>query len=355
MLGQMDPVVVPPTEAELQAAYERGFGPPVPGRVAFAAVRSGLEHQLLQERRVAAREEQRRRALEAVGLKIDLRVIEQVVQRIRAGRLTAAEIPAGLVASLAGERLASYRLDGREVVLSVEDWRNRFNALFVRHLPANSEELETGIQDLAIADGVAGLARARGADRAPRFVEDRRNFLYYQALDLFEKERLRPRIEVSDAEATAYYRAHASEFARPVRARGTLLRFANEAAAAAWLRERKAAPPSGDEIEVSALSPLPGAVRATEVILRLPDGATFGPVSTPSGALIFVKRTAETELSPYAAVAAQVRNKLTLARLETLELAVAREWAAHHAITDRLPLADFGVDGLVRKPWVALN
>jgi hypothetical protein len=221
-------------------------------------------------------------------------------------------------------------------------------------LPADLAQLTANIQDLVAREYSWRNARSRGLDHEAQFVEDRRNFLYYQALDFFEKEKLLPQIEITAAETTAYYRSETAEFIQPLRARGRLFHFRELSGAASWLQTREeAAAQSAEDIEVSRQSPIPGAERLVERILRIPDGMPFGPFRTETGPAIFLKQTTQSGPRPYAEVSEAISAKLTRLKLQALELKLAREWALHHVIEDKLDPKEFGVAGPVEKPWRA--
>jgi hypothetical protein len=154
----------------------------------------------------------------------------------------------------------------------------------------------------------------------------------------------------------AYYHAHLSEFCRPAHARGKLFHFPDMTTAVAWLRARQEADAdTTEEIDVSTDSPIPGAERSTERILRAETGRPIGPFRGASGILIFLKRTTETEQLPYSAVADTIRAKLTQLKLTALELKLGREWAPRNLIEDYLHPEEFAIIGPVQKPWAALQ
>jgi hypothetical protein len=260
------------------------------------------------------------------------------------------------VGPLALAVIATYHLGDARTELTVAAWQHRFNEQFVRVMPATVAQLQESIRDLVAKEYGWHNARRRGLDREPQFVEDRRNFLYYQALDLFEQEKLRPRIEITREEAEACYRREILEFTKPLRARGRLLRFRDLADAQGWMRTRDgSAVLVAEAIEVSRQSPIPGGEKLIERILDFPDGRPFGPIRTPSGLVVFFKETTERGRRPYAEVADLIRSKLAQRKLEALELTLAREWAPRYVIEDRLHPQEFGVTDPVEKPWVARN
>ncbi len=352
MLAQTEPAVAPPTDAELHDAYDKF--PEQPGRTKppFEQQRPFLEKKLLQDRRLAVKRTQRDQAVAVLKLEIVHETVAKLLQCLQAEPSTTVEVSEKLVAPLAGERLATYRLGDETMTLTVDGWRERFNALFVRERQTSTAQLEANIRDLVVAEFAASEARRLGLDREPRFAEDRRNFVYAQALDLFEKEKLLPQIEIKPAEAEAYYREHSAEFMRPARAKGKLHRFADVAAAMAWMHAPQGKEEHASEtIVVSRESPLPGAPKATEPILHLRAGMPHGPIPTPDGALVFINESTETEPLPYATVKEAILAKLGRTQLDALELKLAREWAPHYVIEDGLRPEEFGLNGPVEKPW----
>jgi hypothetical protein len=239
--------------------------------------------------------------------------------------------------------------------LTVREWADRWNAQFVHLLPRNNDQLQTSIEDMVVTESEVHAAREHGRDREPKFIEDRRNFLYYQALDLYEKEILLPRIKITSAESEAYYKEHPTEFSRPIRARGKLFRFSDDASAIEWLHSKdRASLGTGEDVIVSAQSPLTGAENATGLILRMDVGKTFGPVHTPLGPIVFFKQYTETELLPYKEAVDSVQATLSRPKMEKLEIGLAREWASRYAIQDNINPEKLGIRGSIQKPWAPL-
>lgn len=354
ILAQATLTAESPTAAELQAAYDRSPAPARGDKASFEQLRPALEQAWVQQHRQAQQQALRAQALQAANLAINADTAGKLVERIRAGAPGSAKIPEELIAPLADEVLATYRLGDETVSLTVRGWREHFNRLFVRTPVTDARILEAGVQDRIVADFAYRDALRRGLDQGEQFIEDRRNFRYYQALELFEKEHLLPRIEIAPAEMAAHYREHPAEYSRPVRAAGRLFRFADLAAATSWLKGGAGdAAGAGEEFTVSRERPLPGANQATGLLLRMEKGLKFGPIPVQRGYLGFLKQDTETELQPFPEVMSAIRAKLAQPKLDALEIQLAREWAPRHAIEDRLNPEEFGVVGPVAKPWPA--
>ncbi len=354
-LAQLAEAGAAPTESEMRLAYEAlpasadGQKPP------FEKVRLWLQQRLTQQHREANHHSWYLQAVAPAKLTLNPTVAQDLVQRLRVKLGPQSEIGEELVGELSTKPLATYRRDGTDVTLTVEQWRQHWNAQFIHVPPTSMEQLQSSIEDWLIADAEAAAARQSGRDREARFIEDRRNFLYYQALDLFEKSVLTTRIEITPVELETYYREHSAEFARPTKAHGKLLRFPDEVTGSKWLRSRT---PSeldlASEITVSAQEPFSAAPGATDVILRTADGQTFGPITTPTGTVIFLKERTETERIAFAEVENRSGTILSRPKLDALELRLAREWSPRFTIRDHFHSEAFGVAGSVQKPWAAV-
>jgi len=323
---------------------------------------AGYENYVRRQRMALIQQKRRTRLLETSGFAFDRAAGQEIVARMRTLPLRTQAIPAELLSEIGALPMASYRVDGESCTVSFSMWSGYFNSLYLRRLPGNFPELQKSVEDLVVMELDCREAHQRGLDRTPRFAEDRRNFMHYQVLDLFERERLRPTIRISEAEIADRYREHSDDYAEPVRARGALLRFADEAGALAWMaRGREAAAPvqtsapgplGMEELVVTAAQPLELMPGVTPAILMAPDGQAFGPAASPLGYFVFAKRTTERETLPLAAVAERIRSELTRSKLDAAELSLAREWSGRFAIEDRIPYAQLGFAGEEPSaPW----
>jgi hypothetical protein len=328
----------------------------------FDPARAGFEGYMRNRRMDLVRQKRRVLSLRESGLVFQEENARRVVDQLQSLPARTFEIPGDRLRAIATLPLASYRRGELLVAVSVSGWRDYFNDLFVRRLPRQLEQLRTDVEDLVMMELDCLEARRRGLEQTARFVEDRRNFLYYQALDLFEKERLCPAISISDAEVETHYRDHLAEYDVPVRANGMLLRFMDAVAAAAWVEQNRGSPGessfrfpglvSATAAVVSGERPLEMFPNDPMPVLMAPDGQVFGPFVTPAGCFVFIKRSTKRETPPLGEVAGRVRAELMREKLHNMELSLAREWAGRFEVEDRIPYAKIGFgDEKGRGPW----
>jgi hypothetical protein len=269
-------------------------------------------------------------------------------------------LPKGILAlapdtpsTVAEASLASYVDDGKLVRITVGSWISRMNSLFARQAPADLAEVERSVEDMAVMRLDCEEARLRGIDRAPQFVEDRRNFLNAQVLDFFERENLIPSIRIGDEEIADYYRTHSPDFVQVTAARGRLLGFGDGNSALAWIgagamadsgRPMETPPPQSEVgFAVSGAHPIPGFPNLTPAILYSPDGTKLGPFPTAQGVVVIVKTSTERSLLPLGRVASGIRAKIVRRLLDQRESALAREWSGQFHVEDRIPYEDYGL------------
>jgi len=344
-----------PSEEALRRAYATMTTQEARPGADFETMRPALAKHLRDQHRQRVVQARRMEILSAARLVVVNDSAEQVVQRLQETTSPEAQIPPSCLAAYADRGLATYWVDGHATDLTVEGWREQFNRQFFRRVPTDVSSLKTSIEEMVCLECDYREACLRGLDRTPQFIEDRRNFLYQQVLDLFERERLRPQIEISWAELTEHYRRNVNDYQRPVRARGRILRFATIPEAENWLRNHsECADDAGEPFVVSREHPLPGvAPTMTEMLLRMPNGRTLGPIPMVSAVLVFQKQASETEPVPLEAAADAIRETLARPRLEALERRLAHEWAGRHEVVDNLRFADFGIPEPAAKPWAA--
>lgn len=272
----------------------------------------------------------------------------------------ALEVPKNATEFLENEVMARYHRERVPVSITVGEWRTYFNHQFVRRLPRNSAALFGSLKEMIAIDLEVHQARARGEDQTPQFIEDRRNFLHYQALDLYEKEQLLPKITASEEDLHEYYNRHLNNFSQPVGAHCLVLRFESEEKARDWLvksRNSVATSLTSDlileqtETLVSRETPVPGLATLTEVLLHSPDSALFGPATGSQGWIVILKRSAEIQPSPYNAVSSQIRAQLLQDRLDEKELSMANAIVKKFEVKDTIPYSQFGVPETLVKPW----
>ena len=311
------------------------------------------EQQRIQRNQRAAR-------LRAAGAQVDGGICVKLAEAIKALPPKIMEVPSSATEGLSNEVLASYASDNQRITVTVEAWRNHFNDQFIRRFPRIPMAVKENVEAMIAVDLAVREAREQKRDQAPQFVEDRRNFLHHQALELFEKEQLTPKIRVSDDEVKAHYEKYQATYSHVSQAQGWALRFESPEKAAEWLQQSKPAFQEAlssamilgkTEWDVSSTAPLAGSENMTEALLRLPEGQALGPVPAPEGCTVFIKRSEVKSPMPLQAVAERVRSTLMRERLDELELALAKELVKKYEVIDRIPYARFGVSESLRKPW----
>jgi hypothetical protein len=284
------------------------------------------------------------------------------VETLRSVPSTLITIPADCCSAIADRQLASYDDDGRTAKVSVMVWCDFFNSLFMKKIPRISSETVESLRSLVQEELGCREARRQGLDQAPQFAEDRRNFRYYQALDLFEKEILQPQIVVSSEEIGATYQDHAEKYRRPWRAKGSLLHFASSDDALSWLNfhtmgtaadnsRRSPDPRSSEPCVVSSDHPAPGLEAQTDTILFMPDGRPLGPFPSGQGAIVFLKETTELRVAPLESVRAEIVERMTRNKLDTLELELAKKWAPRFRLEDHFPYEAYRMDKAAVAAW----
>lgn len=258
-------------------------------------------------------------------------------------------------------RLASYTSGGNPVAITAAGWADYFNSQLIRQIPADVPALEKSIEDMAVMDLDCAEARRRRFDQMPQFREDRRNFLNYQVLDVFEKDHLAPQIHIEDAEVAACYRAHPERFMHVTGARGRLLRFSDMDGAVNWMRgnaDIRSGNPgnargllSSVDFDVSSGHPIPGLEGLTRAILASKDGDKFGPIPSLKAVLVLVKESSEKALFPLAKIEPEIRAEVARQKLDEREMTLAHDWSIQFHIEDRIP---YGTCGFPKPPGGSL-
>lgn len=326
-------------------------------RVPFSQVRASFTRFVRHEQREQLHRERRARILTQTGFVVRPDVIKKVVAVLRDLPISGANIPAPPLAPFSTEALASYRDGGALVDVTVGQWRFDYNRQIARQFPRNATMLERSLQDLVTAEFDLREARRLGIDRTPQFIGNRRDFRHSQILNLFESEKLLPTIPVSAEEVQQRYDRDRGRLDEPTVARGLILDFPSFSAAMAWM-QRHGHDARGDvatdsrKCVVSREQPLPGATRATAIILHMPDGRAFGPVPNPDGhASVFIKKSTIRVTPPLPQVVVRIRLAIARERLAALEQRLAPIWCRSFAVEDNIPYASLGISPSLARPW----
>lgn len=366
--GEISPTIAQAEPGRWICHAEPGFGTYVLLVRAFATRPAGdfessrlaFENVVRETGRQAAQKRHRLGQLRLAALQVNEATGRQLLTLCQSLPDRAPALPE-IPDALAAAELLTYRNENARVAVSVETYRQSFNDRLMRRVPRSPDELKAALEDYVVEELNLTLARAQGLDQTPQFVEDRRGFAGLQTLDLYEREVLAPKIEITPTEVARYYQAHAAEFANLGPIRGRLFSFRDLKAAAEWVqRYRTAGSVAGPAaavvaeraVEISPERPLPGLGNIHPLAMHAAAGSAIGPL--PAGGLyhVFVKEPAgETNPAELPLVQETIRFRLLRESLEAREDALAAELTLRYPIEDQIDYARYGVDAAQVKLW----
>jgi hypothetical protein len=319
----------------------------------FAAARENFSRFMQHVHEQTIRLRRRRELLAKAAFSLETTTAQNLAEFCATLALDAAQIPT-LSPSLGVAPLARYRIEKENVTITADEYRQNFNGRFIRQIPRNPTQLRESAENVVVEELDVREARANGVDLTPQFVEDRRGFAGFQALDLFENEILTAQLGIGPAEIERYYNNHADEFRRTTRIRGRLLTFSSMEKASAWLQQTAAdaagiSPDQSEEIEVSRDRPVVGLERLHEPLLLSPEGTTFGPFPRGQFVVLFLKtKNLQTGLIPLADATHTIRAKLLRPALDARILELAREIAPEVRIKDTIDYTRYDLSSIDR-------
>ena len=300
-------------------------------------------------------ENHRNAVLDEIQFRLEQENCGELLERLRNLPPVPADIPPGLLEN-ENLLLASYNKAGQIQPVVASEWIHYFSLLFIRSIPTRDATLRRSIEDMVIAEIDIRAARTLGLDQESQFVEDRKHFLNAQALDWFEKERLVPKIPITEEAIETFYRQHEEIFTRSVAAKGTLLRFEDGKAAMRWIqayelneRDDQLAI-SIEELEVTQDHPIPSLETVTLLILNTQDERPIGPIATQEGVIVFLKQSSKKGLIPLKEATDYIVTTLTRDRLNALERELAPEYCRAFDIEDNIAYETYGAT-MVKTPW----
>lgn len=245
--------------------------------------------------------------------------------------------------------LATYLVRGQKLCITNQDWQRWFNRRFVRAVPHSTREMGDSLVTMVVEKIDLDEARAQGLDCAPQFLEDRQNFLNYQVLDAYERENIRPGIEVKDSEIADFYGSHPNVFRRIARVHAHKLVFADATSASDYLlsastNERKAPrrisqPLREEDVIVGRAAGGDSQPGFETVLIASAPGTVLGPQILPEGAVVFIRRQdGDSEPIPLAEVRGAIRLRLEQRRIEQKERELARVLSQQMPVRDTLSL-----------------
>ncbi|MFA5262879.1 MAG: peptidylprolyl isomerase [Opitutaceae bacterium] len=245
---------------------------------------------------------------------------------------------------LASEPLFLFKLDGNKITISVDAFCRNFNDQFTRRIPLDLPSLRQDTEGMAVEEMDFRAAQALGIDQTAKFVEERRGFEGFQVLDLFEKEVLIPKIEINRSDIDRYFQEHAADFRSVTKIHGRFLRFDTLEKAAAWRKGASVAPTTDEKLDLGAEKPIAGLEYLQQQFMKMPEGATMGPIKYDQSGIIFIKlKNVEEGLPPIETVRDKIREVLTRQALDEKELQLAAELSTHLKIENHLDYARYGV------------
>jgi hypothetical protein len=336
----------------------REVRPPLPAGAAaetLVARIGNLQRGLNQARHRAS-------VLEKIGMAFDWQVGLELVRRIERAPSPENTITPRLIAGCDERLLAKYVAGDAARTVSVASFAKAFNDQLIRRLPASGFELYMMVGDYLTEEVDFEAACALGFRDRAKFREDRENFRNYQALDLFEQERIRPMLEITEAEIAAYYHQRVAEFSVADQVVGQLFVFGDIRAAVDFLRQSREAPfppdqlPAGagrsEPLVIASATGLPGWSGPMGELFALRNERSAGPYFKGKEIAVWVRREIRRERRlPLSEVAAQIRTRMETERLPAFEAKLAREWSGDLAIADHIDYGGYGAGPELTKPW----
>jgi hypothetical protein len=210
---------------------------------------------------------------------------------------------------------------------------------------------------MVVADWDVTEARRMGLDQTDIFKEDRLNFLRFQILEVYEKEKLWPLISISEDDVDRRFRATRASMITVKSCDIGIRHFDTEQDAI----EAEARPGNdtfniyaGDLYKRSKISSADQSLlygHSPFYFLRLHERALAGVFTTKTGADLIVRgKDLETETPPLARLSISIRNDLEHEAVERAEIELAQKCCANLAIVDKIDYARYGASR-VTSPW----
>ncbi len=265
------------------------------------------------------------------------------------------EIDQNAMAPIKNKALATIKRDGAISAVTIADYIAYHNALYIKGAPNTAIAVFSEMQDLIVAKQDYYDAIAAGVANQAKFSEDRDNFRNYLALDLYEKEKVRPGIAVTEERVRKYYQSHQADYLEPVKIEGRMLSFKTPDEASAYVKQIQSGSIAGkvdaviEEKKIALtkdniaqfLPPVPWPI-ATDSRIK-----AIGPLAQPDGKEYHVWRketVVESSLQPLALVAPRIRAALEQPLLDKQEAALAHDLALKLSVYDRIDYRRYGIN-----------
>jgi hypothetical protein len=233
-----------------------------------------------------------------------------------------------------------------------------FNDLYIRQFPTDPLNLREQIADALVARADCADAAKAGVTQMPKFDEDRTNYRAYLALELYERENIRPTLGITDEVAYRFYEKNIGDFIRPKKVKGRLLTFKDSHEAQNYLRNFESQAPlpqsflSEEELTLTQNSSITGLSFLPHLVFAAYAERSCGPFRRNSAFVVWIREAnVEMEQLPFAAVRTRIRSKLEDEVLPAIEIMLARQLAPEFQIADRIEYKKYGLDKDTAKPW----
>lgn len=262
-------------------------------------------------------------------------------------------------ANIADSIIYTYSFKDRERTVLASEFLKRFNQRFIKFIPNNKASLYRAIEQSVIESHFYDAALSRGLDRNPKFLEDERGFTYHQILDLYEKEELVPKIVISEAELTNFYKSRSEVFVWSNAIELQVMRFAsvNEAMQSLDAFSEEIYRPGSAIVETYIFerdSPLEEFKTEQSWISRSRVGDVRGviPLSGGEYAILRVARDCSGDRKSFKDVKNEIRQLILQLKLNEMEMKIAAECAHKFEIVNQIPFERLGIDrSTVVLPW----
>jgi hypothetical protein len=280
------------------------------------------------------------------SLGFDWDAAEATVVNLRAAKPDAAsELTPKMLGLPADQPLA--RVEGQEgqQVVTVGDFAQYYNSLFIRKLPERAIDIYDFVKDLLMFRRDLKEARHLGIDTSSDFVEQKENFRNGLILNLYEMERVRPNLSVGHDAVAYYYDSHRGDYENPTRISGRIYIFDKLDSANEFAKEAKANPnakPSRSDFKSEPIMATPETNRPDlgpliHLIFSPHHPKAVGPLPQENRWVVWTyERTLETVQIPFANVEQQILLRLQRPLIGPYEEKLARSLSLRLFVDNRI-------------------
>jgi hypothetical protein len=275
------------------------------------------------------------------SLGFDWDAAEAIVVNLRAAKPEAAsELTPKMLGLLADRPVAHLEgQEGRQVV-TIADFAQYYNSLFIRKLPERAIDIYDFVKDILMFRRDLREARRLGLDTRRDFVEHKENYRNELILNLYEKEQVRPKLGVGSGAVADYYNSHREEYERPTRISGRVYTFDGLTEATAFAKAAMASPMEAlrsalnfEPLVATPETSYPGVRPLSHIIFSPAKPKVVGPLTKGSQWVVWAyERTLEATEIPFANVEQQILYRLQQPLIGPFEKGLAR------SLSEKLPV-----------------